>query len=372
MPESGATPAPPEWSMVSGDGAAAEGGASQSRRAQLHERVCAWMQRWREPGNRRWCPAKKPTRRRTKTRLGSVNGGDFGGSSAAAFDRAVHVALPPDAGVLAGEEEAPAGLREPRAQRWIECRIEIRVAAARQRVVLPDDLARRRASSARLPPEPVERIGHSRARLRAPRLPASRRWRRRRRAATRMPGAAALFLVAVPHRTDRQRRAESASQPRPPPEALRELQQHDAIAQPAIRPRDENAAAVPEALLADTGAGARLRIGAPRSARSGTATRNNAAPGILSLLAGGGAATPRRQSWRKKGRGTGACARVARLGAGGARWRGVNSSGSRNRCRAAGTRTSLRVRPALRAWLARPCGRSSSPASTPASSGRAT
>ena len=60
--------------------------------------------------------------------------------TAAAFDRAVDVSLPLDAGVFTGKEEPPAGSREPRAERRIETRVEVRIAAARQRIVLPDDL----------------------------------------------------------------------------------------------------------------------------------------------------------------------------------------------------------------------------------------
>ena len=52
----------------------------------------------------------------------AVDGGDFGGGAAAALDRAVHVALPLDAGVLAGEEQPPGRPRQPGAQRRVERR----------------------------------------------------------------------------------------------------------------------------------------------------------------------------------------------------------------------------------------------------------
>ena len=77
-----------------------------------------------------------------------------------AFDRAVHIPLPLDAGVFAGKEEPPAGPREPRAERRIETRVEVRIAAARQRIVLPDDLPGRDKRRA-LRSQPVERVGQA-------------------------------------------------------------------------------------------------------------------------------------------------------------------------------------------------------------------
>src|SRR5438046_2756767 len=72
----------------------------------------------------------------------AMHGRHFGGRATAALDRAVHVALPADARVLAGEKEAPRRPRQPGAQRRIECGIEVRVAAARPGVGFPDDLRR--------------------------------------------------------------------------------------------------------------------------------------------------------------------------------------------------------------------------------------
>ena len=164
-----------------------------------------------------------------------MNGGDFGRRAAAAFDGAVHVSLPLDAGVLAGEEETAAGTREPGAQRRIERGIEIRIAAARQRVVLPDDLTGSEQRGA-LRSEPVERVGEP---LRA--VARDHRLRRVARAAAgeqrEDAGAAALFLVAVPDRAERQRRAE---RPRPsgdPPEPFGKLEQRLRRA-PVLQPGD--------------------------------------------------------------------------------------------------------------------------------------
>src|SRR5262245_442571 len=179
--------------------------------------------RWRVPRNRRRCLARKPAPVRTKTRSGSVNSSDLGGRPAAAFDRAVHVALPLDAGVLAGEEQPPARTREPRAQRWIVRRGEIRVPTARQRFLLPHDLTPR-AELRAVGPEPFERtrqslrpvFRHDRLRGVAGAAAGEEREDARR---------AALFLVAVPDRAERECRSEGARAPRHPPEALRELQQ---------------------------------------------------------------------------------------------------------------------------------------------------
>src|SRR5262249_46287419 len=107
--------------------------------------------------------------------------------AASALDGAVHVALPADAGVLAGEEQAAAGPGEPRPERRIEGRIEEGVAAAREGVLLPDDLARGDELGA-VDAEPGERG-------RGPRFSrwgrAGRRGRRRGRAATGAPRARA-------------------------------------------------------------------------------------------------------------------------------------------------------------------------------------
>src|SRR5262245_712520 len=159
--------------------------------------------RWRVPRNRRRCLARKVAPR-AKTRSGSVNGSDLGGRPAAAFDRAVHVALPLDAGVLAGEEQPPARTREPRAQRRIVRRGEIRVPAARQRFLLPHDLTPR-AELRAVGPEPFERtrqslrpvFRHDRLRGVAGAAAGEEREDARR---------AALFLVAIPDRADRERR----------------------------------------------------------------------------------------------------------------------------------------------------------------------
>src|SRR5947199_1130530 len=86
-----------------------------------------------------------------------MNRRDLGGGAASALDGAVHVALKLDAGVLAGEEEPPERTREPGAQRRIERGIEKRVAAARERILLPHDLARADEIGA-LRPEPLERF----------------------------------------------------------------------------------------------------------------------------------------------------------------------------------------------------------------------
>src|SRR5581483_7746607 len=67
---------------------------------------------------------------------------DFGRGTAAGFDGSVHIALPLEARVLAGEEQPAERAREPLAQRRIEGRIEEGVAAPRPRIGFPDDLPR--------------------------------------------------------------------------------------------------------------------------------------------------------------------------------------------------------------------------------------
>src|SRR5436305_13149299 len=67
---------------------------------------------------------------------------DFLGRSPPALYRAVHIALPLDARVLAGEEQTAERPGEPRAQRRIVRGIEEGVAAARPRGVVPSHLTR--------------------------------------------------------------------------------------------------------------------------------------------------------------------------------------------------------------------------------------
>src|SRR6185312_10683655 len=95
----------------------------------------------------------------TKNRLTChlVDSRDFGGGAQAALDGAVHVALPLDAGVLAGEEQAAGRTRQPGAQRGIEAWIEEGVAAARVRILFPHELARRDQFGV-IGAEPVERV----------------------------------------------------------------------------------------------------------------------------------------------------------------------------------------------------------------------
>src|SRR5581483_6712186 len=134
--------------------------------------------------------------------------GDFGRGAAPAFDRTVHVTLPADAGVLAGEEDPSARTREPGAQLGIEGRIEKRVAAARQRIVLPHNLLRREKLRAMR----AEKIDGADEALRAvlrddrlrqlARIPAAQKRQDARRAA--------LFLVAFPERAEGQRGAKRA------------------------------------------------------------------------------------------------------------------------------------------------------------------
>ena len=97
------------------------------------------------------------------------------------------------------------------------------------------------------------------------------------------------------------------------------------------------------------------------------------APGILSLLAGGGASDATQGIVAKEGPQGLARALSGSGRTGLSSGRGVRSCGSRNRCRAAGTRISLRrpIRRCARGSRAR-AGGCSSPASTRASSGRAT
>src|SRR6266568_5069699 len=79
---------------------------------------------------------------------------DLGGGAHASLDRAVHVPLILDAGVLAGEHDPARRARQPRAPERIEARIEIGVPAARQGIVIPDDRLRRQQLSGF--PEPLD------------------------------------------------------------------------------------------------------------------------------------------------------------------------------------------------------------------------
>src|SRR4026207_161617 len=65
----------------------------------------------------------------------------FGGGALSALDRAVHIALSVEAGVLACEEDAPERPGEPRAERGIVGRSEIPSPAARPRIARPGDVA---------------------------------------------------------------------------------------------------------------------------------------------------------------------------------------------------------------------------------------
>src|SRR5260370_34331355 len=67
---------------------------------------------------------------------------DFERGAAPALDGAVHVALPADARVLAGEEQTSCRTRQPVAQPRIEGRAEERVPATRERIGFPHDLSR--------------------------------------------------------------------------------------------------------------------------------------------------------------------------------------------------------------------------------------
>src|SRR5438067_3901409 len=152
-----------------------------------------------------------------------MNGGDLGRGAATALDGAVHVTLKLDAGVLAGEEQPSERTREPGAQRRIECRIEKRVAAAREGILFPHDLARADERGA-LRPEPFERLGQA-----GWTLPRDDRLRRVARAAAREQaedtGPAALLLVAVPQGAERERRSKRARTTWNSPEPFRELQE---------------------------------------------------------------------------------------------------------------------------------------------------
>src|SRR5690349_12968693 len=125
--------------------------------------------------------------------------GDFSGGTAAAFDGAVHVALPGDTGVLACEKQPSTWLREPAAKRRVERGIEYRVAAARPGIGFPPKLPPG-VQRYLIGPEPVQRANDSRdAVFRhnigggiAGRSPGEQRENRR---STR------LFFVAVPQRS---------------------------------------------------------------------------------------------------------------------------------------------------------------------------
>src|SRR5262245_2908195 len=93
----------------------------------LQSTVCNLQSVTQSPVTKSSIPAKPP---------------DLGCRAAAGFDRPVHVSLPAQAGVLAAEDEAAERARQPGAQRGIERRIEIRVAAARPALLLPDDRPR--------------------------------------------------------------------------------------------------------------------------------------------------------------------------------------------------------------------------------------
>src|SRR5215471_1434412 len=141
----------------------------------------------------------------------------------AAFDRAVHVALPAEAGVLARKEQSAVGSGEPQTQRRIVRRIEVRVTAPRPGIQFPDDLPR---GQERFPgsAEPVERIRealHTVLRDNCLGGLARRSAREHREDA----GSPPLLLVPLPPRTDRQIAAERPGAARRSPEPARELKQ---------------------------------------------------------------------------------------------------------------------------------------------------
>ena len=152
-------------------------------------------------------------------------------------------------------------------------------------------------------------------------------------------------------------------------------QQHDAIANLKYGRATKTLLQFSKRFWRIAGAAARLRIAAARSARSGTATRSNAARrAFSSLLAGGGASDATQAIVAKEGAaGTGARARVARGERRGARRVASDRVG-------AGTVVARRLRVFRPRRSTRRCARGSraraggcsSPASTPASSGRAT
>ena len=75
----------------------------------------------------------------------------FGGGADAAFDRAVHEALPLDAGVLAGEHDPAGGTAQPVAQSADRSRARIRRSRRAPADRLPSSCATSRASGAGLP-----------------------------------------------------------------------------------------------------------------------------------------------------------------------------------------------------------------------------
>ena len=110
----------------------------------------------------------------------------------------------PFGAVWDGNEEQPSRrTRQPRAQRRIELRIEIGVAAARIRILFPDNLPRRHQLAV-FRSQPVERVGEpARAVLgdnRLGRVAGAAAGEQRQDA-----GAAALFFVAVPDGAEGQR-----------------------------------------------------------------------------------------------------------------------------------------------------------------------
>src|ERR1700738_607898 len=85
-----------------------------------------------------------------------MDGHDLGRSVASTLDRAVHITLPPDAGVLAREEQSTARSGQPRSKVRGERRVEEGIATASVRVMFPPDLMRGdQIGAAR--PEPIER-----------------------------------------------------------------------------------------------------------------------------------------------------------------------------------------------------------------------
>src|SRR5262249_18723527 len=136
---------------------------------------------------------------------------------------AIHVALPLETRVLAGEKQTAERPREPLAQRRIERRIEVRIAAARPRIGFPDDLPPREQLRARRA-EPLERAGQARHAVpggnRLGGLAGGSAGQQRQDS-----GPAALLLVAVPERAERQIAAERAGPARGAPESLRELKE---------------------------------------------------------------------------------------------------------------------------------------------------
>src|SRR5215471_8358289 len=147
----------------------------------------------------------------------------FSGGSQSAFNRAIHIALPAKACVLAGKHDPSMRSGQPQPELRVELRVEVGIASLGPRIVLPTDHSGSHQSS-RCRAKPLQgfhktldtTIGNELPCLRAGRSAGKQRQDAR---------ASPLLLVSIPDRTNQQLRSVGARTPAWLPEPPVELQQ---------------------------------------------------------------------------------------------------------------------------------------------------